>query len=304
MSLTMGSPVLADSGVAGLVSTADQVFGAGKKTVDRLRTLLGSSSDVAIGPSGDDNTGFQFPAADTINAYVGGALGLQITSSRTTYLGDNFNVNNAGVITAIEAALATANILGTNAALNVLRVKGAAAQAGDFFRIENSAGQVLWNLDTTGDVRQTLSSLRVRDIYINNNANVRLTDGGNALQISGQVASPSYFSSTSPSTAFYASQNGGFCAQGTMRMWSETQGNAAGETAARVGYIGAGVVADARLLAFAELVFGTPTDFSAIMGNGEFEHFVAGAGIVLKSPDGTRHRLTVSNAHALVITTL
>ena len=86
-------------------------------------------------------------------------------------------------------------------------------------------------------------------------------------------------------------------------MWSETQGNAAGETAARVGYIGA---RSSRTPAprFRRVGIRNALDFSAIMGNGEFEHFVAGAGIVLKSPDGTRHRLTVSNAHALVITTL
>lgn len=45
----------------------------------------------------------------------------------------------------------------------------------------------------------------------------------------------------------------------------------------------------------------TPTVVSSIMANGEFEHAVAGSGIVLRSPDGSRWRLTVSNAGALVI---
>ncbi|MHB1065426.1 MAG: hypothetical protein ACYC1Z_13225 [Georgenia sp.] len=43
------------------------------------------------------------------------------------------------------------------------------------------------------------------------------------------------------------------------------------------------------------------TTKSSIMSNGEFEHAVAGAGIVLKSPDGTRYRLTVANGGTLVI---
>lgn len=41
---------------------------------------------------------------------------------------------------------------------------------------------------------------------------------------------------------------------------------------------------------------------SAVMANGEFEHAVAGAGIVLKSPDGTRYRITVANGGTLSVT--
>jgi hypothetical protein len=61
------------------------------------------------------------------------------------------------------------------------------------------------------------------------------------------------------------------------------------------------VVAGSRMVGFGAGIGGSYTEKSAIMGNGEFEHAVAGAGIVLKSPDGTRWRLTVSNAGALVI---
>lgn len=43
------------------------------------------------------------------------------------------------------------------------------------------------------------------------------------------------------------------------------------------------------------------TDQSSIMANGEFEHLVSGAGLVLRSPDGTRYRLTVANGGTLAI---
>ena len=212
-------------------------------------------------------------------------------------------MNNAGVITAIEAALATANILLGRTGPERAPREGRRGQNWRLLPDRELGGQVLWNLDTTGDVRQTLSSLRVRDIYINNNANVRLTDGGNALQISGQVASPSYFSSTSPSTAFYASQNGGFCRKARCACGRRRKAMRP-ETAARVGYIGAGVVADARLLAFAELVFRNAWTSPRSWGTASSRHFVAGAGIVLQVAGRNEHRLTVSNAHALVITTL
>lgn len=55
--------------------------------------------------------------------------------------------------------------------------------------------------------------------------------------------------------------------------------------------------ATARLHSFQN----TTTEKSAIMGNGEFEHAVAGAGIVLKSPDGTRYRITIANGGTLSI---
>lgn len=138
-------------------------------------------------------------------------------------------------------------------------------------------------------------------ITINGNANTTLSDVGNAFGTGVVISTSSYFSSTSTSTAFYAAASGGYSAQSTLRLWSEQQGNASGEVAARVGYFSTGTVADAKILAFAENLLGTATDFSAIMGNGEFEHFVNGAGIVLKSPNGTRYRLTVTNAGALTI---
>lgn len=46
---------------------------------------------------------------------------------------------------------------------------------------------------------------------------------------------------------------------------------------------------------------GAANEKSAIMSNGEFEHAVSGAGIVLKSPNGTRWRLTINNAGAVVV---
>lgn len=43
------------------------------------------------------------------------------------------------------------------------------------------------------------------------------------------------------------------------------------------------------------------TEVSQIMANGEYENTVAGGGLVLKSPNGTRYRLTVANGGTLSI---
>lgn len=45
------------------------------------RSGVGSGSNVAYGPSGDDNTGIWFPAGDTINLVTGGTLRLQVTAT-------------------------------------------------------------------------------------------------------------------------------------------------------------------------------------------------------------------------------
>lgn len=54
---------------------------------------------------------------------------------------------------------------------------------------------------------------------------------------------------------------------------------------------------DSRLHSFVN--FGT--EKSAVRGNGEYENFVAGGGIVLRSPNGNRWRLSVDNAGTISV---
>jgi hypothetical protein len=117
------------------------------------------------------------------------------------------------------------------------------------------------------------------------------------------VRTTQYFIGAGATTAFYASSNGGFASPNTMRAWSETLGGVAGHNCVLSGaYINTALDAGARLHAFGKnLGDASPTIYSAIMATGEFEHFVAGAGIILASPDGTRYRLTVANGGTLAI---
>lgn len=97
--------------------------------------------------------------------------------------------------------------------------------------------------------------------------------------------------------AFYVSQvAGGYGAVNSVRLTTEGADGAA-SVAGLINTTTAWSNATSRLWSFRT----NNVEKSAIMSNGEFEHAVAGAGIVLKSPDGTRYRLTVANGGTLSI---
>lgn len=60
-------------------------------------------------------------------------------------------------------------------------------------------------------------------------------------------------------------------------------------------------VAGAVLAAFTSNTSSGPVAHAIVTAAGEFETNIAGGGVVLKSPDGTRWRLTISNAGAVVV---
>lgn len=142
------------------------------------------------------------------------------------------------------------------------------------------------------------------DLEVSGYPNSRISCDGSRVDIGNGGTIPAralYMVGSSATTAFYASANGAFSAPNTARLWSETKGGTAGDNCALSGtYISTALDDGARLHAFGKnLSNASPTLYSAIMGNGEFEHFTAGAGIVLQSPDGTRWRLTITNAGAV-----
>ena len=148
-----------------------------------------------------------------------------------------------------------------------------------------------------------VAALTSGGLMLNGYVNSLLSCSGSWIQLGVlPVRADSYFYSTSPTTAFYATANGGFSGAATFNAWSETA-DAAGEVATRLGtYVAdASVNADTKLLSLATNMGGTPVEKLFVLKNGTIENTTAGAGIVLKSPDGTRWRFTISNAGAAVI---
>lgn len=70
---------------------------------------------------------------------------------------------------------------------------------------------------------------------------------------------------------------------------------------ARSGSANASTGSTTRLHTFADGMGSTPSDKACVTTAGEFESLVAGAGVVLRSPNGTRYRITVDNAGALSV---
>jgi hypothetical protein len=99
---------LATTLVSGLVSPLAQVLAGTKQFNDPVRLSAGSLSSTAIGPAGDDNTGVNFPAADTINLVTGGVLRAQISSTGTLYVVGQ-TVSDGGIASTAGSSVLTLN---------------------------------------------------------------------------------------------------------------------------------------------------------------------------------------------------
>lgn len=78
------------------MSTAAQAFAGLKTFNDGIRLPAGTLSAVAAGKSGDDNTGINFPAADTINVVTAGALRAQFDSAGVMWVVSQLKLDSAG----------------------------------------------------------------------------------------------------------------------------------------------------------------------------------------------------------------
>lgn len=116
------------------------------------------------------------------------------------------------------------------------------------------------------------------------------------------VRTTSYFASSATGTSFYASGNGAFGALNTAKLWSETAAGAS-DIATKFGtYIADGSVdAATKLASFRTGLGGTEVEKLFIIKDGTIENTTNGAGIVLKSPDGTRYRVTVANGGTVAV---
>jgi hypothetical protein len=72
--LGIAGPSLSGGGSAGLPLSGGTLTGP-------LKVTAGALAATSVGPSGDDNTGINFPATDTINLVTSGALQWQVTST-------------------------------------------------------------------------------------------------------------------------------------------------------------------------------------------------------------------------------
>lgn len=140
-------------------------------------------------------------------------------------------------------------------------------------------------------------------VYFNGYTNSAITCNGSWVDY-GILPnrSPSYWASTSTSTAFYASGNGAFSALATAKLWSETAAGAS-DIAVKIGtYVAdASVNATTKLASFRTGSGGSEVEKLFIIKDGTIENTTNGAGIVLKSPDGTRYRVTVANGGTIAV---
>lgn len=122
------------------------------------------------------------------------------------------------------------------------------------------------------------------------------------IGISLPVRTTSYFASSNTGTGFYASGNGAFGALNTAKLWSETAGGAS-DIATKIGtYVADGSVnAATKLASFRTGLGGSEVEKLFIIKDGTIENTTNGAGIVLKSPDGTRYRVTVANGGTVAV---
>lgn len=329
------TPVLASAGGVGasdvgakVGSTFSGTFAAGSRLLS-VRKAIGGTEVERFGVSavallGDPTVKIASPSGNNV-------LGLLLTGGGVGWGGIHYNSDAGGRLVfgsynkmhSVESEnrplffSQNSNAYDTSALMQwqVYGATGVAASIPvfDFLAPSNiQSGQASFRVRVGGVSHAELTNAGKLKIYgdleVSGFPNSRISCDGSRVDIGngGSIPARALYmvgSAAAPSTAFYASGNGGFSAPNNARMWSETKGGTAGDNCVVSGtYINTALDAGARLHGFGKnLSSNTPTLYSAIMGNGEFEHFVAGAGIVLQSPNGTRWRLTVTNAGALSI---
>lgn len=108
---------------------------------------------------------------------------------------------------------------------------------------------------------------------------------------------PSYMQATHHTAAWWRAVGAGIA-------YFSAANGAASTRAVRIGLASASPDATARLASFSYGVADLGTEVVAIMAGGDIESLVAGAGVVLRSPNGTRWRVTVDNSGNLSTATL
>lgn len=133
-----------------------------------------------------------------------------------------------------------------------------------------------------------------------------LSFNGSIVDIGGltyPVRSASYWMAGGPTTAFYAYAGGAFSAVGSVKIWTENLGAGASDVALKLGtYLAtAALHAGCKLVSIGANLGGTMEEKAFFVKDGTLEFTGAGVGVVMQSPNGTRWRLTISNAGAVVV---
>lgn len=173
-----------------------------------------------------------------------------------------------------------------------LTLRAAVAQTGDFLQLQDSAGAVVAAVAPTGGLRARNIEMSVGSITVagehkltmltRDNIGWEVNTGGGAVDIN-----PSPYARQ---MRFYSGITQGLIFRTSTRIGGE-------HAAAEVPLIVKGVAAQTADLLQAQDSAGVIQ--SLISPTGEYENVGAGRGIILRSPNGTRYRITVSDAGAL-----
>jgi len=132
----------------------------------------GSVSWVKFGPSGDDDNGLYFPAANTTAVVTTGAERMRIDSSGLVGIGVSTPTSSLSILTA-------------SASTNGLTIEATASQTANLFQLTNSSGTFLSGFTAAGGLLMNISSTTALNIQDGSGNNVFTVDTTQASTNSG-----------------------------------------------------------------------------------------------------------------------
>ncbi len=176
-----GTPVTAWGAITGTLSSQTDLQSAldaklplaGGLLTGAVGVVAGAVGSPGIYGSGDTNTGFWFPAADTLAASVGGAEAWRADASARVGVG----------MTTLSAQFSVQSASATRVGA---LVKGAASQSANLMEWQNSAGTLLAAVDSGGHMsinKAAPSSTVILNIASGNNERVDTTGNAYGIQV-------------------------------------------------------------------------------------------------------------------------
>lgn len=294
-----------------------------------IKVGAGSLSTPALGPYADDNTGFKFPAGDTIDVVTGGQLRLQISSTGAALFQSAISMPTNTLFTIggaqiYEDGSGHLNHTGTGGMLRSVGgypagglTAGAPAYLGSY---NGSSASALWlgvtqpSISGYAVLRYDGGGLNLNAPFSNsinfqhNGANIGSITSGGLLTLGTTLLNNGTSTLTKTGAPLHLYAAGGSGLYDTVRLVSNRQdsGLVCVSAGTELGAPVAGTILFqvAHSISTASSAAGNGTAFAKFMGSGDLDLTVAGQGVILTQPNGGRRRLTLDNAGALAISAL